>query len=74
MRRPTGWRPDAARERYEHVHRVLRRYDDHLSEAERAFLTLFSAFRTPVEASAFDSVFRTRSEATDINALRVSNP
>jgi tetratricopeptide (TPR) repeat protein len=51
--------PTADEPRYERVHRVLRRYDDHLTEAERAFLTLFSAFRTPVEETAFDKVFRT---------------
>ena len=52
--------PTADEPRYERVHRVLRRYDDHLTEAERSFLTLFSAFRTPVEESAFDKVFRAR--------------
>ena len=44
--------------RYERVHRVLRRYDEHLTDAEREFLKLFSAFRTPVHESAFDKVFR----------------
>lgn len=44
---------------YERVHRVLRRYDEHLTDAERAFLRLFSAFRIPVEESAIDRVFRT---------------
>jgi tetratricopeptide (TPR) repeat protein len=43
--------------RYERVHRVLRRYDEHLTDAEREFLKLFSAFRTPVNESAFDKVF-----------------
>jgi tetratricopeptide (TPR) repeat protein len=50
--------PTADEPRYERVHRVLRRYDNHLTEAERAFLTLFSAFRTPVEEAAFEKVFR----------------
>jgi hypothetical protein len=50
--------PTADEPRYERVHRVLRRYDEHLSDAERAFLKLFSAFRTPVQESAFDRVFR----------------
>jgi len=50
--------PTADEPHYERVHRVLRRYDDHLTEAERAFLTLFSAFRTPVHESAFEKVFR----------------
>jgi len=50
--------PTANEQRYARVHRVLRRYDEHLTEAERAFLILFSAFRTPVEESAFEKVFR----------------
>ena len=54
--------PEAAKPRYVHVHRVLRRYDDHITAAERAFLTLFSAFRTPVKQDAFDRVFRGKTE------------
>jgi len=54
--------PTADEPRYERVHRVLRRYDEHLTEAERAFLTLFSAFRTPVAETAFDKVFRVKPE------------
>jgi tetratricopeptide (TPR) repeat protein len=50
--------PIAGEPRYERVHRVLRRYDEHLTESERTFLKLFSAFRTPVHESAFDRVFR----------------
>ncbi|MGD9100898.1 MAG: serine protease, partial [Anaerolineae bacterium] len=49
--------PTADEPRYERVHRVLRRYDEHLTDTERDFLTLFSAFRTPVHVSAFDKVF-----------------
>ncbi|MFX1555154.1 MAG: trypsin-like peptidase domain-containing protein [Promethearchaeota archaeon] len=52
--------PTADEPRYDRVHRVLRRYDEHLTEAERAFLTLFSAFRTPVAEMAFDKVFRVK--------------
>jgi tetratricopeptide (TPR) repeat protein len=43
--------------RYERVHRVLRRYDEHLTDAEREFLKLFSAFRTPVREDAIEKVF-----------------
>ncbi len=50
--------PTAGEPRYQRVHRVLRRYDEHLSPAGRAFLTLFSAFRTPVAPDAFERVFR----------------
>jgi len=48
----------AAEGRYERVHRVLRRYGEHLTDSERDFLMLFSAFRTPVHESAFDKVFK----------------
>ncbi len=50
--------PTAEEPRYERVHRILRRYDERLTEAERAFLKLFSAFRALVHESAFDKVFR----------------
>ncbi len=46
--------------RYERVHRVLRRYDEGLGQAEQCFLRLFSAFRTPVSAEAFPGLFRGR--------------
>jgi tetratricopeptide (TPR) repeat protein len=49
--------PTAAEPRYERVHRVLRRYDEHLTATEREFLKLFSAFRTPVHVDAFEKVF-----------------
>ncbi len=60
--------PTADEPRYERVHRVLRRYDDHLTDAERAFLTLFSAFRTPVEETAFERVFRADMGTDALNA------
>ncbi len=49
--------PSADEPRYERVHRVLRRYDEHLTENEREFLKLFSVFRLPVQESAFEKVF-----------------
>jgi len=49
--------PTENEDRYERVHRVLRRYDEHLNEPEREFLKLFSAFRTPVHEGAFEKVF-----------------
>ncbi len=60
--------PLAEESRYERVHRVLRRYDEYLGEAEKAFLTLFSAFRKPVKVSAFATVFRAQTDATALNA------
>jgi tetratricopeptide (TPR) repeat protein len=53
--------PTADEPRYERVHRVLRRYDDHLLEAEKAFMMLFSVFRRPVEKDAF-RIFRAKSK------------
>ncbi len=52
--------PTAGEPRYERVHRVLRRYDEHLSDKERAFLKIFSAFRIPVDKTAFGEVFRAK--------------
>jgi tetratricopeptide (TPR) repeat protein len=51
--------PTSDEPRYERVHRVLRRYDDHLDDAEKAFLMLFSAFRRPVDRDAF-RIFRAK--------------
>ncbi len=53
--------------RYQGVGRILVRYDKHLSEAERAFLKLFSVFRLPVPESAFDRVFRTETGPDAVN-------
>ena len=60
--------PTADEPRYERVHRVLRRYDEHLDEAAKAFLKLFSAFRRPVERDAFDKVFRIKPNENALNA------
>jgi len=61
--------PTADEPRYQRVHRVLRRYDEHLTSPERGFLTLFSAFRTPVHESAFDKVFRQTSEVSETSEV-----
>ena len=58
----------ATEERYRGVSRILRRYDAHLSEAERAFLKLFSVFRLPVSERAFARVFRTETGPDAVNA------
>jgi len=57
--------------RYERVYRILHSYDEHLTEAERAFLMLFSAFRRSIDEQAFVRVFRTRTNELDrvISAL-----
>jgi tetratricopeptide (TPR) repeat protein len=61
--------PTADEPRYERVHRVLRRYDEHLTEAEREFLKLFSVFRLPVQESAFEKVFKPLLKSLDKDAL-----
>jgi tetratricopeptide (TPR) repeat protein len=60
--------PTVDESRYDGVRRVLRRYDEHLSEAERSFMKLFSAFRLPVKESAFEKIFRTATDKADLNA------
>jgi tetratricopeptide (TPR) repeat protein len=52
--------PTADEPRYKRVHSILKHYDKHLSDEERAFLKIFSAFRIPVDKTAFDDVFRAK--------------
>jgi len=49
--------PSADAPVYEQVSRVLHRYDEHFTEAEREFLMVFSAFRLPIQESALEPVF-----------------
>jgi len=44
--------------RYRRVRRVLQRYDSALTDADKAFLKIFSVFRLPVAETAFNKVFR----------------
>jgi len=50
--------PSSDISKYEKVHRILRRYNDFLQDSEKAFLIIFSIFRSPVSESAFQAVFR----------------
>jgi tetratricopeptide (TPR) repeat protein len=61
--------PTADEPRYERVHRLLRRYDEHLTKDEREFLKLFSVFRLPVQESAFEKVFEPLLKSLDKDAL-----
>jgi tetratricopeptide (TPR) repeat protein len=63
--------PTTDEPRYERVRRVLRQYDKHLTEAERAFLMIFSVLRLPVQESAFAQVFRTEMDTDDLNRALV---
>ena len=60
--------PTADEDPYQRVQRVLRRYDNHLTEAEQIFLKIFSAFRLPVQQSAFKQVFRDKAKLNALNA------
>lgn len=55
---PPDLTPTVDEPRYDRVKRLLRRYDQHLTEPEREFLQTFSAFRVPVPESALYPVFR----------------
>jgi hypothetical protein len=54
-------------DRYQRVQRVLRRYDEHLTESEQLFLKIFSAFRLPIQQSAFKQVFRDKAQRNELN-------
>ena len=56
--------PTADEPRYERVHNALKCYDEHLNEEERTFLKIFSAFRIPVDRTAFDDVFRAKPQGS----------
>lgn len=60
--------PTEPETRYERVRRVLRQYDEQLTDAERAFLMILSAFRTPIDKAALTQVFRTEMSQGAINA------
>jgi len=53
--------------RYDRVKRLLRRYDENLSDAGRAFMTIFCAFRTVVREPAFGMIFLKPMNSTTIN-------
>ena len=60
--------PIANEDPYQRVQRVLRRYDESLTEAEQIFLKIFSAFRLPIQQSAFKQVFRDKAKLNAFNA------
>ena len=51
---------------YKSLYRVLNRYNDYLTEIEKAFLMIFSVFRLPIEESGFDLIFRNNNEVNPI--------
>jgi tetratricopeptide (TPR) repeat protein len=60
--------PTADEPHYDRVRRVLLYYDRQLTDAERSFLTLFSAFRIPVREESFAGVFRANQGPQALNA------
>jgi tetratricopeptide (TPR) repeat protein len=66
--------PKANDSRYEGVYRILKQYDEDLSAPERAFLEIFSAFRTPVPLGALERVFRLEGEESTVTASSEDAP
>lgn len=68
--------PTADEDPEQRVQRVLRRYDEHLTEAEQIFLKIFSVFRLPIQQSAFKQVFRDKTKPNALNAplIQLSPP
>jgi tetratricopeptide (TPR) repeat protein len=52
--------PTSHQSRGHYVHQVLTAYDATLTEAQRMFLTIFSAFRRPIPQQSLDTVFRAK--------------
>ena len=59
------------KERFKDVNKLLRRYAEKMSEAERVFLKIFSLFRQEVTERDFVEVFRKRIEGTGLNDMIV---
>ena len=59
--------------RYERIYRILGRYNEHLTEAERAFLMLFSTLRLPANDITFQKVFRTQTNTLDTTISRLDD-
>ena len=58
-------------ERFKDVNKLLRKYAEKMSEAERRFLNIFSLFRQEVTENDFAGVFRKKIEGTKINDVLV---
>jgi len=59
------------RERFKDIKKLLRRYTEKMSEAERIFMNIFSIFRQEVTDRDFAGVFRKRIEDTRFNDVLV---
>ncbi|MCP4609978.1 MAG: hypothetical protein GY845_14815 [Planctomycetes bacterium] len=59
------------KERFEDVNKLLRKYAEKMSEAERVFLNIFSLFRQDVTENNFAGVFRKEIEGAKFNEALV---
>jgi tetratricopeptide (TPR) repeat protein len=59
------------KERFKDVNKLLSKYAEKMSEAERIFLYIFSLFRTEVTENDFAGVFRHKIEGTKFNDVLV---
>jgi tetratricopeptide (TPR) repeat protein len=59
------------KERFKDVNKLLRKYAEKMSEAERIFLNIFSLFRNEVTENDFAGVFRHEMEDTKFNDVLV---
>ncbi len=59
--------PTVNEPKYERVQRILRHYDQQMSDEGRAFLITFSAFHKPISEVAFNKVFRSKETKTAPN-------
>jgi tetratricopeptide (TPR) repeat protein len=59
------------KERFKDVNKLLRRYAEKMSDAERVFLNIFSLFRQEVTERDFAGVFRKKIEGTGFNDVIV---
>jgi len=59
------------KDRFKDVNKLLRKYAEKMSEAERVFLNIFSLFRQEVNGNDFTGVFRKEIEGTKFNDVLV---
>ena len=66
--------PTADEPKYDRVRRVLRRYDEHLSEDERQFMRVLSAFRLPIVDTELQNIYRLVTTGYEVPRFDQSKP
>lgn len=56
-------------DRYDSINKILNYYDQHLTKMQKDFLTIFSAFRLPVDKAVVREVFQNISENETFNVV-----